>query len=348
MNNFINPIDELSQLLDKKAEELYLKMKEVDIQSLDIPDYCKYYLAASHLNRLFFSIQTSAALLYKSLTKKNMPVEEITLMDYGAGVGTLFMLAKLIGCKTVIYNDHLPDWKQSAQKICQLLDIGIDEYVVGGIEDTFAVLKQKNYSCNIITSRNVVEHIYKLDEFYSTVYKNDPGALIYSSTTANYYNPASRIKHNLLHKKWEKIYREKRRALIIGQGVEAKNAELLAGNTRGLALKEFEDAVTRYKEEGTVPFPADKRMNTCDPSNGVWAEHLLTMEEYRALVNPRQYRLSFEPGFWDTHYAKGWKNIMGYIMNSVGNMGKAIGMTTAPFIYVIAEPIVKNETRNSP
>jgi hypothetical protein len=43
-------------------------------------------------NVLFFSTETSAHILYRSIMMTGKRIEDITLMDYGAGVGTLFLL----------------------------------------------------------------------------------------------------------------------------------------------------------------------------------------------------------------------------------------------------------------
>ena len=58
------------------------------------------------------------------------------------------------------------------------------EYIVGDIDDTLSALNHKNIQCDIITSRNVIEHIYKLDDFYDAIAHAQPEAWIYSSTTA--------------------------------------------------------------------------------------------------------------------------------------------------------------------
>lgn len=339
MDNFLQARDSLSREINQQATVLYNRIRELDIDALPIPEKCRWYLGASHLNRLFFSIQTSAHLLYRAVIKKGKPIDEVILMDYGAGVGTLYMLAKMSGCKRVIYNDYLEEWKETAYLIAEACSVSIDEYIVEDIENTMRVLKEKNISCDIITSRNVVEHIYKLDKFFNCIYSYSPNTLIYSSTTANFQNPASRIKHYLWHRKWEKEYRQMRLEKIIQKGVSDEKAVALAKSTRGLAMEDLDKAIEDFKQTGVLPRIKETDLNTCEPSNGLWAEHIMSMKEYRELVDPNKYRLSFEPGFWDTHYSSNLKNILGNVMNTIGKLGKAAGMGTASFIYVIAEPI---------
>ncbi len=240
-------------------------------------------------------------------------------MDYGAGVGTLYLLASMIGCKQVIYNDHLDDWKLSAQLIAEAIDVRIDHYIVGDIDDCLNRLNELNIRCDIITSRNVIEHIYNLEMFYSAIRKKQPTALIFSSTTANQNNPASVVKHLLWHRKWEKVYRGKRLVAIERQapGLSSTKMKLLAAATQGLAMDDLKEAIEDYRKTGKVPNPRVHASNTCDPSNGVWAEHLLSENNYRRLINENLFNVSFAPGFWDTHYSRNYMNKIGKFLNNI-------------------------------
>lgn len=339
MDQFLPQKDELSRLIQAKAEELLQKLQTLPVENLGMPDYCLVYFKGSHFKRLFFSIETSAHLLYNSITLSKKPVTEIVLMDYGAGVGTLYTLAKMIGCRKVIYNDHLPDWKQSAQLIAEAIGVTVDEYITGDIDNTLSELSARNIQCDIITSRNVIEHIYKLDHFYSAIALRQPTALVYSSTTANYHNPASRIKHWLWHRKWEKEYWKERLSYITGIAPDlgADILSELAIRTKGMAFPEIQTCVEAYSISKVLPSPLPVGSNTCEPSNGVWAEHIIPFSEYRKLIDKNSFNVHFKPGFWDTHYSKGWKNIMGKLLNNIIKLNSTTGIWIAPFIYVVAE-----------
>jgi 2-polyprenyl-3-methyl-5-hydroxy-6-metoxy-1,4-benzoquinol methylase len=340
MDRFLAHEDELGRRIQSSAAELYQRLHKIDADSLGLPSHCLSYYKASHSQRLFFSIETSAHLLYRSISMRGAAPEQVVLMDYGAGVGTLYLLAKMIGCRQVIYNDHLEDWKTSAELIANAIGVTIDLYIVGGIEDCLAELEKQNIRCDIITSRNVVEHIYKLDEFYRAIHEKQPQALVYSSTTANNSNPASVIKHVLWHRKWEKVFRGKR-ATIIERALPRINTlarQRLVRATRGLGGEDLQIALREFDTNDTLPDPAVHRSNTCDPANGVWAEHLLTKNEYRHLANEKFYDVSFEAGFWDTHYSKSYKNAAGKLLNRIISRKGSLAVTVAPFIYVIARP----------
>ena len=214
VDKFLPYDDELALLIQARATELYSRMRRINVNKLGMPHHCLEYFKSSHARRLFFSVETSAHLLYRSIKMAGKDPAQMVMMDYGAGVGALYLLAKMTGFKKVIYNDHLEDWQKSAQLVAEAAGITIDHYLVGDIEDCLADIERLDLSCDLITSRNVIEHIYRLDLFYDAIHKKQPGALIYSSTTANKNNPASVVKHTLWHRRWEKVYKGKRLVAI--------------------------------------------------------------------------------------------------------------------------------------
>jgi hypothetical protein len=340
MDKFLPFDDDLGLTINAAATDLYTRLLKIDVNELGMPEHCLAYFTSSHSKRLFFSTETSAHILYKSVRLTGKIPSDLVIMDYGAGVGTLFLLAKMIGCKEVVYSDHLDDWKLSACLIAKAIGVSIDHYIVGDIDDCLKNLEQLNIQCDVITSRNVVEHIYKLDIFYSSIYHKQPHAIIFSSTTANKANPAAALKHRMWHRKWEKIYRGKRLVAIERQspGMAPFRKEKLARATRGLAGEDLANAIDNYRKTGTLPTPDSLGTNTCDPSNGVWAENLLSLRTYRRLINENRYTVSFEPGFWDTHYKQNYVNKAARLLNNVISRGGSIAMMLAPFIYIIARP----------
>src|SRR4051812_29669882 len=97
---FLQEQDELSKLINAKANELYHSLKTFDASSLQTSDFFKNYFADHHLGkRLIFSIENSAHILYQSIKKSHKKVEELNIADYGAGLGTLFMLGSMLGVK---------------------------------------------------------------------------------------------------------------------------------------------------------------------------------------------------------------------------------------------------------
>ena len=123
---FLNATDKLGELINSKANELFVALNSFDTNSLGIADTYNDYFIRHHLGkRLFFSIENSAHILYEAIKLCNKPVNEINAIDYGAGLGTLFMLGGMLGCKQFDYNDHLPDWQPTAAAVCEMAGISI-------------------------------------------------------------------------------------------------------------------------------------------------------------------------------------------------------------------------------
>jgi 2-polyprenyl-3-methyl-5-hydroxy-6-metoxy-1,4-benzoquinol methylase len=340
MDKFLPFDDDLGRSINSAATKLHSRLVNVDANSLGMPEHCLAYFTSSHSKRLFFSTETSAHILYRAIRLSGKSPAEVVVMDYGAGVGTLFLLAGMIGCKKIIYNDHLEDWRLSAELIANAIDVKIDQYIVGDIDDCLDQLERSRTQCDIITSRNVVEHIYKLDKFFTSIYYKQPGALIFSSTTANKKNPAAAIKHKLWHSRWEKIFHGKRLVAIERQspGMTLFRKQKLAKATRGLAVDDLHNAIQDFRKTGDLPDPSVFGSNTCDPANGVWAENLLSLKMYRRLINENRYIVSFAPGFWDTHYKNNYLNTTARMLNKIISKGGILAMMLAPFIYIIARP----------
>jgi 2-polyprenyl-3-methyl-5-hydroxy-6-metoxy-1,4-benzoquinol methylase len=340
MEIFLPETDDLSRQLNSQANNLLQRLKSLDVDALKLPFYCQEYFKSSHSTRLFFSIQTSARLLFRACQFCEKKPADICIMDYGAGVGTLYLLAGMSGFQKVIYNDHLEDWKLSAEKIATAIGIAIDEYIVGDIDVTLKNIKEKNISLNLIVSRNVLEHIYKPGNFFASIRKYFPNCVVFSSTTANAANPASVFKHQRWHSKWEKEFLKQRMKIILERisGMNEQEASELARTTRGLAMEDLDRAIEDYRVSRKLPELNVTGSNTCDPANGVWFENLLPFSEWRQIISKAGFNPSFQPGFWDTHYKASWKNVMGRLLNNMSDINPAVAMTTAPFIYIIAKP----------
>ena len=323
-----------------QSEKLLALMQTINVDTIGLSAHGKEYFTGSHFKRLFFSIQTSAHLLYNSITLTKKDVKDIVIMDYGAGIGSLYILAMMIGCKQVIYNDILEEWKQNALLIAEAIGKDVDEYIVGNIEDTLKVLEKKQIICDIITSRNVLEHIYKLDDFYKIINQYQPKAIVYSSTTANFNNPAMNLQHVLLHRKLEKIYLQQRIDFIKASfpSLDENTVTLLATNTRGYERSEVVSGIEQYISHGIVPAKHFYYTNTCDMNYGVWVENLLPFRIHKQLAKGIYTDCTIKPGFWDTHYQTPWKNAMGTLFNKVIAFAPTLGFILAPFIYIIVLP----------
>ncbi|MFY7898775.1 MAG: hypothetical protein ACOVNY_01245 [Chitinophagaceae bacterium] len=340
MDIFLPHTDSLGLLIQNECTKLYALMKTLSVKDLGLSKHGEQYFLGSHFKRLFFSIQTSAHLLYNSISLTKKKVTDIVIMDYGAGIGSLYLLAKMIGCKEVIYNDILEEWKQNALQIAKALQKDVDRYIVGDIATTLEQLQTLHIECDIIVSRNVIEHIYELDTFYKIVDSYQPKTLVYSSTTANFRNPAMNLQHVLLNNKLEKIFLQQRFSYIqqLQPQLTDSIVQKLAIKTRGYEKSDIEKAVTAFVQTGITPAKRYIYTNTCDMNYGVWAENLLPFSIHKQMVAASGRKALIVPGFWDTHYSSKLKNVMARFFNTIIKSNKFCGFLLAPFIYVIALP----------
>ena len=337
---FLKGDDSLALLINKKAKELFGTLQHFNAASLDIDNYFKDYFINHHLGkRLFFSIQNSAHIIYQAVQKTGKKMEEINMVDYGAGLGTLYMLAGMLPFKRVVYNDYLPDWQSTAASICKALHIDIDGYVTGDIDAVLNYAATEGFVFNIIASRNVIEHIYSLPFFYEEIYRHYPAAVIFSTTSANFQNPAMRFKHYLLHKKIEQEqylpYREKELQKL-WPPISTQQLAELAKFTRGKAKQDFLTAIADYKNGRPVAPVLFLRSNTCLPDSGYWCEHLLSKDEYETIIHQAGYTMNYTAGYWDTHYPYGLMNLLAKLLNKLIVLFGNKGYFFSPFVNVVA------------
>ena len=337
---FLKGDDLLAELINKKANELFLTLQHFNTAMLDIDAYLKDYFVNHHLGkRLFFSIQNSAHIIYQAVKKTGKLIEQISITDYGAGLGTMYMLAGMLPFKRVVYNDYLPDWKSTAESICKTLHIDIDGYVTGDIDAVLNYAATEGFTFDIIASRNVIEHIYSLPFYYEEICRHNPAAVIFSTTSANFQNPVMRLKHYLLHKKIEKeqyLPYRKKELQKEWPAINTKQLNELATLTRGKAKEDFSNALADYKNNRPVTPVLFLRSNTCLPDSGYWCEHLLSKDEYASIINKAGFSMEYTAGYWDTNYATGFMNLLGSFLNKlIGLFGKK-GYFFSPFVNVVA------------
>ena len=203
----------------------------------------------------------------------------------------------------------------------------------------FTMQKKNNVHIDIVASRNVAEHIYNLRNFYTKLFQSGITSLCYATTTANFHNPAMRLKHILYHAKVEKLQFKKERAEYIKElvpQINAANMQNLVRLTRGRAFEDFSNAIDLYFKKEPIPTVEFLGTNTCDCKTGVWAENLITRSNYFTIIRQAGFKAEYTAGFWDTHYKNSIVNIITGLLNKlIKIMGKK-GYWISPFVNVVA------------
>lgn len=337
---FIEPYDDLARRINDKANELHEKLSLLDISETAIDDFGKHYFSSHHTGkRLFFSLQSSADIIYRSVQKTGKEISSLSFIDYGAGLGTLFLLAGTVGFKQVYFNDYFPQWAVYAKIICDNLGISITGYISGDIDAVIDYGKKNNVLFDIVASRNVVEHIYDLRSFYTKLHHSGLSTICYSTTTANYHNIAMRLKHYWYHYKVERsTYRKQREQHIRKRvpGISSIDLLQLVKHTRGKAFEDFTNAIDFYFSKKPVPQVEFLGTNTCDCETGVWAEHMITRKNYTDITGKAGFALEYTAGFWDTHYKLAVVNLLARFLNRVIKLSGKKGYWFAPFVNIVA------------
>lgn len=343
-HTFIEPCDDLARLINDKANHLYQKLAVLDIRDTEIDEFGKYYFSNHHAGRrLFFSVQSSADIIYRSCRMTGKDITGLTFIDYGAGLGTLFLLAGLSGFKQVFFNDYFPQWAGYAKIICHKLDIKVDDFISGDIDAVIGYGRTNNITFDIVASRNVVEHIYDLGSFYKKLYQSGLTSVCYSTTTANFHNMAMRLKHYRYHYKMERsTYRKQREDYIkeLVPGIDPGDISQLVKLTRGRAFGDLTQAIDLYFRKQPVPAVEFLSSNTCDCKTGVWAEHLITKDNYTDIIKNAGFTPEYTAGFWDTHYKYAVVNLFTRLLNRIIRISGSKGYLFSPFVNVVA---IKNQ-----
>jgi SAM-dependent methyltransferase len=334
---FLPHTDELAADINRECAYIQNAINELDVDSLPMEDFYKWYFKKCHLTRQIFSLRTSAKLLYDSLKLLNKPLKDVCMLDYGAGLGTTYLLAKRIGVGKVIYNDLLPEFANPAIEVDKALGITMHDYIIGDTERTCKQVLAKGYKVDLVISRNVLEHIYSLPAFFALMHQYLPQAILYNSTTANYNNPLAHLQHIYLHKKVLSHAANTKVAYLTEHcpQLDKDKATLLAKQSPILNGEDLLVKAKQYLASSILPPKSTEGTNVCD-ATGNWREHLVPFSLYRQ--HAKQYNLSFKGGIWDVHQSNIAMRIVGRLMQGITNMLGSYGYIAASFVYIICIP----------
>jgi hypothetical protein len=322
--------------IEEGAMRLAAKLKKLDVDGLDISEYNKFYLK-KHQAHLDYNLKINGLILENAL-QQNSSIT--TICDYGAGTGLLgFLAQESWGCN-VVYTDIYPSACKDLPVIAAALDLKLFKVVEGDIE-TLNQLKLNQIEA--LVSRDVIEHIYDLKSFFNSGYALNPDMIQVHNTAANVYNILRKKEFKKIHHncEWvgdstnlketdtkEAFYAQ--RVKIIADKypyVSQETRVLLATNTRGLAQLDIENAVDAYLAGEEIGKKDKYPFNTCDPTNGNWAERLLFFEEYAAFA-ASNYNGSFTSVPYNISTVSSFKKIIAKVLNtiisSLGNVGRYI------------------------
>lgn len=268
-----------------------------------------------------------------AISRISKPLQNIVLIDYGGGPGFHSLLARELGIGTVIYNDILHHYCTLAEEIAETLGKKADYYVEGDIDALVEFCRQHAIKADVITSSDVLEHIYDIDDFLRKLHlMSHEGTVTVHSSGCNmfwypFYESVSR-----LHKKVEKENGEEvdiqsscydERMKIIkeyARNLSENEVNQLTADTRGLARREIINAVERYLETGEQPSLIEHPTNTCNPQTGYWAERSMNPYYLRETLSFNGFDARVLAGPWEkgnTFHVKIIRVILNFLIRIV-------------------------------
>lgn len=327
--------------IDNASERVLEKLSALNLQEIGISEYNQKYMGQYILNYSFYYG------LYKQLfiiavKELSLPIEQSVFVDYGGGCGILSLLAKEIGFQSVIYNDIYDVSLNDATLISKAINIQIDYFILGNVEELVTTLKHKQLKPNLICSFDVLEHIYNLEEWFSSLSKMGNNFSLVFMTSANPYNPFIRNRLMKLQRKAEyqgtteywgmkkrdtKIsFLSARKKIIIDilPYIDDKSLNFLAKQTRGLDQKDIIKVIEEYIVTDSISYTIKHPTNTCDPYTGNWAENLINIPSLKSLLNRLGFKTEVTGGLYSHSNNRKLniaKNILNYIIRSNSKLG---------------------------
>jgi 2-polyprenyl-3-methyl-5-hydroxy-6-metoxy-1,4-benzoquinol methylase len=302
-------------IISEAVEKLFLRIQLLNPLNLNISEDNRNSLIR-YIDNYSYYMSLYSQLLKKAFKKLNKPVSESSFIDYGGGCGMLAYLAKEIGFKTVVYNDINKNSVIDVQIISGSLDLVIDYYICGDVEEFINEIDLYNIKPDLICSFDVLEHIYDLEFWIKTIAKINSEFSLLFMTSANSNNPyiANRLKklHVISELKgiernirWEDLYLdtsflEERKRIIRNKFPELRNndIDLLAFRSRGLRKDDIEKIVNDYIKTGEIYYRIDHPTNTCDPYTGCWTEKLVNLKQLKIFIKNNNLNVDISNSFY--------------------------------------------------
>lgn len=330
----------------EKANKLTRELQAIDFDRLPISDYNKTYIRQL-LPVMPYYMRIYTRCLQQTVKAADCPVEEITMVDYGGGSGFLSMLANMSGIGKVIYIDINPHSAETITVLKALTGYGPDVILTGDSSDLLSWCKENVMLPQLLIATDVIEHMYDLSLFFDDLIRANPEMDMLFTTASTPYNPYVKRKLRRFMVDCERgdivtpNYLTKRMTFIQENYPELDLEQIMtwAVSTRGLIYPDIRKAVAN----GQLPKNVDK-YNTCDPETGNWAERILPINDYAAIISPYGYTLKSGKGFYNDKRGNMLTALAMKLLNVLITVTGKWGFYLAPFITLSMTKTGENHT----
>lgn len=354
----IRPISD-SQNFDNSKRILTEKLRNLDLQALNISDYSKKYMAFL-IDDIGETLGRFEQVIREAISHSKRDVSQLTLVDYGGGVGLLSLLAREIGFKSVIYNDIFEGSCEDVRTISEACSLKLDRIIRGDATDLVYELNTSALCADLIVSYDVIEHVYdvKANFLAFSQLKSMPIAFVYGSG-ANIRNPfyTRRVKRDQVlvenharepiygHKPTDSLnsYVNIRRNIILRHAPHLTGSEIdyLAVSSRGLIESDIKSLTTEFQKTGQISYKINHPTNTCDPMTGNWCEHLLDFDWLQSTAQQAGFTTRISKGEYSP-LGLSSRSIKRWILNStIRGLGK-FGFAFSPFYVLTLIPSIED------
>jgi len=276
----------LLKKLNSSAQQIYDTLKAAGPAAPTMDEFYRDRYYKTDLDLIKGKLTNCVYHIIWAMEKIHKPLEEITMIEHGGGLGMIGMVAKKAGIGQVIYNDIDQKFLDAARGIARIADALSDHYLVGDIGPFIEQMDEFRPNVDMLISYDVLEHIYDLDAFFETLCSSKycPNVIL-SSSGANMFSPEYVMTVRPIQAREERKNKQKRMVLIKNVAPELTEDEIikLGNKTRLLVNSEITALVNYYKKDKLIRFPLKSganaydpyNTNTVDPDNGWWAEHLV-------------------------------------------------------------------------
>ncbi|MFM7710232.1 MAG: class I SAM-dependent methyltransferase [Ferruginibacter sp.] len=317
------------------------RIHQLDPARVSAHKHASGYFAYWQLHAQYY-LTIYSDMLERVLARTDVPKEQLGLLDVGCGNGLLGLFARFCGFGYVVLLDAHPDFVEASRNLAKELDLDQCVFVEG---TNPAVLPTDHlFPLKAVVGADVIEHIYNIDLFLSSMKQWHPAMVGCFTTAANPVNwvKSRSIRQQQHRDEWDGFagdltkgepphasYRSIR-ASFLKQWFDEPTLSDWVGRTRGQTLVDVEKAVFRYLKEGTLPVAPDDPFNTCDPITGSWTERLLSFQQYQQLFDKQGWQLQIESGYYNTKRLSLRSVIYFFLNGLIFIFGKPI----APFLFL--------------
>jgi 2-polyprenyl-3-methyl-5-hydroxy-6-metoxy-1,4-benzoquinol methylase len=338
----------------KIALQLEKDLINLDFESLPIHRSVKSYYRFD-LSKIRYVSECNAFILFHILNGLQSNSVIPLIIDHGAGLGFFSFLIKRLGLQCICH-DISKEYIDGIKIIGKELYAEPDHFVTGDTDALIEYCQTYKLKPDGLGSRNVIEHIPDYRQFFKDLRElSQPGFIAVITTSANMHNPLVKKLHENIHKQYEyegsstdmdnptlnssnsgiKIRSEIIRSYF--SGLDEKTVYMLAELNRGFTKVEIIQRTEEFLRTNMLPTLHHEPTNTRDPYSGAWVERLVSYNDYKKSAESNSFSFTLLPGFYNTHYSSGLKNIFSSILNLSLKIKNPWSVNLSPFLAMKME-----------